>query len=84
MEDLGLAVVRLGRWMRQQIGGQAGAGESSEGQRSAGSEGQRFNRLVGGRTIAAVMVACVAIISVVLLKRPALLRRLVQQVRAAR
>lgn len=75
VEDIGLAVVRLGRWMRQQIAGQAS-------ESNAGSEGGRFDRLVGGGTIAAVMVACVAIISVVLLKRPAHLRRLMQQMRA--
>jgi hypothetical protein len=76
VEDLGHAVVRLGRWMR----GKLGAGEQQQETAKASNSAERdaaYNRRVGG-TLAAVMVAMVAIIGVVLLRKPAAFRGLIR------
>jgi hypothetical protein len=87
VEGLGFAVVRLGRWMRGKLSGQQEDGQqeaASSGQTAKGASGDRAHMLrVGGGTLAAVTVAMVAIISVVLLKKPVKLSRLVQMLRKA-
>jgi hypothetical protein len=86
VEGLGFAVVRLGRWMRGKLSGQQedGQKEAASSSRSAGEAGgdRAHMRRVGGGTLAAVMVAMVAIVSTVLLKKPVKLSRLVQMMRA--
>jgi hypothetical protein len=87
VEGLGFAVVRLGRWMRGKLSGQQEDGQqeaASSSQTVKGASGDRAHMLrVGGGTLAAVTVAMVAIISVVLLKKPVKLSRLVQMLRKA-
>jgi hypothetical protein len=91
VEDLGHAVVRLGRWMR----GKLGAGEQQEAAKASSSSSSAggatggdaaYMRRVGGGALATVMVAMVAIIGVVLLRKPAafkgLVRAMSKQVRA--
>jgi len=76
VEGLGFAVVRLGRWMRSKLSGgqQEGKAESGSAAAAGGSD-PAFMRRVGGGTLAAVMVAMVAIVCVVLFKKPLTLRR---------
>lgn len=82
VEGLGFAVVRLGRWMRgnlsgvQQDANSDSIASSSRGAGQAAGVDSAFMRRVGGGTLAAVMVAMVAIVTVVLLKKPVMLRRM--------
>jgi len=82
VEGLGFAVVRLGRWMRGKLSGQQQEEKARSGSGAEAGADPAFMRRVGGGTLAAVMVAMVAIISIVLLKKPVTLRRLSQVMRA--
>lgn len=86
VEDLGHAVVRLGRWMRSKLGGGEQQQEAVKGTSSASGAADgdaAYMRRVGGGTLATVMVAMVAIIGVVLLRKPAAFKHLVRAMRQA-
>lgn len=76
LEDLGWAVLRIGRWLREQVEGGARPLVEGTAEPPSGS-GSGSARRVGALT--AVVAACVAIVSLVLLKNPRQLRRLLQQ-----
>lgn len=83
VEHVGNAVAHLGRWMRVRITGQQAADaakELSEGASSGSAAGARRVDSVLG----AVMVVCVAVIAVVVLRRPAALKDILKRVRIVR
>lgn len=83
VEHVGNAVADLGRWMRVKVTGAqatAAAEDSHEDVKSAsGAKARRVDSVLG-----AVAVICVAVIAVVVLRRPAALNNILKRVRIVR
>lgn len=84
VEQLGYAVARVGRWLRTQLTGQdeaaeqAAAAQASESAAAGGPQqhaGRGANK-AAARVMSAVMVICVAVVALVVLRRPSALRGL--------
>lgn len=84
-EQLGNAVARLGRWMRTQI---TGDDAQATAEASSSSEGGRAPRTAPNKRVdsvlGAVMVVCVAVVAVVLMRRPSALKGLLKSLKRAR
>jgi hypothetical protein len=63
---------------------EAAAGASAGGGKGASAHAAAHKRLASGRTLTAVMAVCVAIVGVLLLRKPGHLQRLLRQMARAR
>eukprot|EP00775_Hariotina_reticulata_P013629 gene13629-13755_t len=77
IENIGLAVARLGRWMRVQLLGSEQA--AAEGEAAAEPSAPLPKRL--DAVLGAAMVVCVAVVALLVLKRPSALRGLLRRCR---
>lgn len=85
IEHVGNTVASLGRWMRSRIvGDQAAAARTTEAAAERASDSSNgVNKRVDS-VLGAVMVICVAIVAVVVLRKPAALKEVFKRVRLVR
>eukprot|EP00879_Flechtneria_rotunda_P006884 GHRR01007229.1.p1 GENE.GHRR01007229.1~~GHRR01007229.1.p1 ORF type:complete len:197 (+),score=78.62 GHRR01007229.1:147-737(+) len=86
IEQLGHAVARLGSWMRLKLTGEEQANRqftrSSNGT-SAGSQHSQRAQRVGDTFLGSVMIVCVAVVALLVLRKPVVLRGMFKRRAAA-